>query len=74
MNLFVHMTLLMKDLILKDRLFSPPAATVDTGTPVLYDMNPRTENTTKPANILVPQLTIGTKIESLLKKKHSLTY
>ena len=49
---------------------SPPVATVDTGTPVLWDMKPSTENTTKPAKMLVPQFTIGTNMESLkLAKK-----
>jgi hypothetical protein len=37
--------------------------------PVLWDMKPSTENTTKPAKILVPQFTVGTKIESLEKVK-----
>lgn len=31
----------------------------------LRDMNPKTEKTTNPANTLVPQFTIGTRIESL---------
>jgi hypothetical protein len=43
----------------------PPVATVDTGIPVLWDIKPSTENTTKPAKILVPQFTVGTNMESL---------
>lgn len=51
--------------ILCNSTHSPPVATVDTGTPVLWDMKPSTENTTKPAKMLVPQFTIGTNMESL---------
>lgn len=43
----------------------PPVATVATGWPVLSAINPTTEKTTNPAKILVPQLIIGTNIESL---------
>lgn len=43
----------------------PPVATVSTGKPVSWDMKPITENTTNPANILVPQFITGTIIESL---------
>lgn len=46
----------------------PPVATVETGKPVLYDINPNTENTTNPAKILVPQFKIGTSMESLKNK------
>lgn len=42
-----------------------------TGIPVLCDMNPKTENTTNPAIILVALLQRGTTIESLKKKRAS---
>lgn len=51
--------------ILCSSTHSPPVATVDTGTPVLCDMKPSTENTTKPAKMLVAQFTVGTNMESL---------
>lgn len=43
----------------------PLVATVATDIPVFSDMKPSTENTTKPANMLVPQFRIGITIESL---------
>lgn len=49
----------------------PPVATEETGSPVSWDMKPMTENTTKPAKMLVPQLRIGTRIESLKAKQNT---
>lgn len=46
----------------------PPVATEETGSPVLWDMKPSTEKTTNPANILVPQFSKGTRMESLRGK------
>lgn len=48
----------------------PLVATLLTGNPVLWDIKPNTENTTNPANMLVPQFTIGTIIESLKTSKN----
>lgn len=50
----------------------PPVATVETGNPVSWDMNPITEKTTKPAKMLVPQFNRGTKMESLKKTYFSI--
>lgn len=44
----------------------PPVATCATGMPVLCDMNPSTENTTNPANMLVEQLITGISMQSLI--------
>ena len=43
----------------------PDAAALSMGTPVFTDMCPITENITKPANTLVPQLINATIKESL---------
>lgn len=43
----------------------PAEATFPTGTPARSAANPRTENTTNPAQILVPLFTSGIMIEDL---------
>lgn len=43
----------------------PPVATCATGIPVRCDIKPSTENTTKPANMLVVQLITGIRMQSL---------
>lgn len=43
----------------------PPVATCSTDMPLLTDINPRMENTTNPAKILVEQFIIGIIIASL---------
>ena len=45
--------------------FGPSVATSATGTPVLCDMKPSTENMTKPPKKLVAQLMAETRTESL---------
>lgn len=43
----------------------PAAATAPTGTPVRSEANPRTENTTKPAQMLVALFITGIRIDVL---------
>lgn len=45
----------------------PALATCPTGTPVLSAAKPRTENTTNPAQILVPLFTRGIRMDDLRK-------
>ena len=47
----------------------PESATLSTGSPELYDMNPMIEKMTKPANMLVAQLMRAIMMPSLKCKK-----